>query len=133
MARKIFGVLVIYGLILGLGTGVFFFLLSNGNMLNREAMAMTDGNIVFEAFTDQHLGLSLQKPKGWPVRVEGGKIFLQSGETGSAKIILIPLVGFDSKANALGFLRTIADAGQGAHPDLRLTEIKADKNQTLAT
>jgi hypothetical protein len=95
-------------------------------------MAGATGPQVYEVYSNQQLGISLNKPKDWEVFVLNGAIFVKPSYDSRISIFLIPILRVHSKMEALSFIYYVYEHARTQNPDLRIGEKRANKNNTVA-
>jgi len=86
----------------------------------------------YEVYSNQQLGISLNKPKHWEVFILNGTIFIKPSYDNSVTVFLIPILRAHPKMQALSFIYFIYEHARTQNPDLRIVEKRADKNNTVA-
>ena len=87
---------------------------------------------VYEVYSNQQLGISLNKPKNWEVFVLNGAIFIKPSYDSRISIFLIPVLRVHPKMEALSFIYFVYEHARTQNPDLRIGEKRANKNNTVA-
>ncbi len=87
---------------------------------------------VYEVYSNQQLGISLNKPKQWEVFVLNGAIFIKPSYNSRVTVFLIPILRAHPKMQALSFIYFIYEHARTQNPDLRIGEKRANKNNTVA-
>ena len=86
----------------------------------------------YEVYSNQQLGISLNKPKQWEVFVLNGAIFIKPSYDSRISIFLIPILRAHPKMQALSFIYFVYEHARKQNPDLRIGEKRANKNNTVA-
>jgi hypothetical protein len=86
----------------------------------------------YEVYSNQQLGISLNKPKQWEVFVLNGAIFIKPSYNSRINVFLIPILRAHPKMQALSFIYFVYEHARTQNPDLRIGEKRAGKNNTVA-
>lgn len=87
---------------------------------------------VYEVYSNQQLGISLNKPKNWEVFVLNGTIFIKPSYDSRISIFLIPILRIHPKMEAMSFIYFVYEHARTQNPNLRIGEKRANKNNTVA-